>query len=75
MTDEIKPDNDLPVPSLTLEPNLDESGAIELVEETTVETEPAPKAELDESALSPEEKVSLALPSLLLKPPGILPTA
>ena len=56
MTDEIKSDNDLPVPSLTLEPNLDESGAIELVEETTVETEPAPKAELDESALSPEEK-------------------
>ena len=56
MTDEIKPDNDLPVPSLTLEPNLDESGAIELVEETTVETEPAPKAELDESSLSPEEK-------------------
>lgn len=56
MTDEIKPDNDLPVPSLTLEPNLDESGAIELVEETTVETGPAPKAELDESALSPEEK-------------------
>ena len=56
MTDEIKPDNDLPVPLLTLEPNLDESGAIELVEETTVETEPAPKAELDESALSPEEK-------------------
>ena len=56
MTDEINPDNDLPVPSLTLEPNLDESGAIELVEETTVETEPAPKAELDESALSPEEK-------------------
>lgn len=56
MTDEIKPDNDLPVPSLTLEPNLDESGAIELVEETIVETEPAPKAELDESALSPEEK-------------------
>lgn len=56
MTDEIKPDNDLPVPSLTLEPNLDESGAIELVEETTVETEPAPKAELDESAMSPEEK-------------------
>ena len=56
MTDEIKPDNDLPVPSLTLEPNLDESGAIELVEEMTVETEPAPKAELDESALSPEEK-------------------
>lgn len=56
MTDEIKPDNDLPVPSLTLEPNLDESVAIELVEETTVETEPAPKAELDESALSPEEK-------------------
>lgn len=56
MTDEIKPDNDLPVPSLTLEPNLDESGAIELVEETTVETEPAPKAKLDESALSPEEK-------------------
>lgn len=56
MTDEIKPDNDLPVPSLTLEPNLDEGGAIELVEETTVETEPAPKAELDESALSPEEK-------------------
>lgn len=56
MTDEIKPDNDLPVPSLTLEPNFDESGAIELVEETTVETEPAPKAELDESALSPEEK-------------------
>ena len=56
MTDEIKPDNDLPVPSLTLEPNLDESGAIELVEETAVETEPAPKAELDESALSPEEK-------------------
>lgn len=56
MTDEIKPDNDLPVRSLTLEPNLDESGAIELVEETTVETEPAPKAELDESALSPEEK-------------------
>lgn len=56
MTDEIKPDNDLPVPSLTLEPNLDESGAIELVEETTVETEQAPKAELDESALSPEEK-------------------
>lgn len=56
MTDEIKPGNDLPVPSLTLEPNLDESGAIELVEETTVETEPAPKAELDESALSPEEK-------------------
>ena len=56
MTDEIKPDNDLPVPSLTLEPNLVESGAIELVEETTVETEPAPKAELDESALSPEEK-------------------
>ena len=56
MTDEIKPDNDLPVPSLTLEPNLDESDAIELVEETTVETEPAPKAELDESALSPEEK-------------------
>lgn len=56
MTDEIKPDNDLPVPSLTLEPNLDESGAIKLVEETTVETEPAPKAELDESALSPEEK-------------------
>lgn len=56
MTDEIKPDNDLPVPSLTLEPNLDENGAIELVEETTVETEPAPKAELDESALSPEEK-------------------
>lgn len=56
MTDEIKPDNDLPVPSLTLEPNLDESGAIELVEETTVETEPTPKAELDESALSPEEK-------------------
>lgn len=56
MTDEIKPDNDLPVPSLTLEPNLDESGAIELVEETTVETEPAPKAELDENALSPEEK-------------------
>lgn len=56
MTDEIKPDNDLPAPSLTLEPNLDESGAIELVEETTVETEPAPKAELDESALSPEEK-------------------
>lgn len=56
MTDEIKPDNDLPVPSLTLEPNLDESGTIELVEETTVETEPAPKAELDESALSPEEK-------------------
>ncbi len=56
MTDEIKPDNDLPVPSLTLEPNLDESGAIELVEETTAETEPAPKAELDESALSPEEK-------------------
>ena len=56
MTDEIKPDNDLPVPSLTLEPKLDESGAIELVEETTVETEPAPKAELDENALSPEEK-------------------
>lgn len=56
MTDEIKPDNDLPVPSLTLEPNLDESGAIELVEETTVGTEQAPKAELDESALSPEEK-------------------
>lgn len=56
MTNEIKPDNDLPVPSLTLEPNLDESGAIELVEETIVETEPAPKAELDESALSPEEK-------------------
>lgn len=56
MTDEIKPDNDLPVPSLTLEPNLDESGAIELVEETTAETEPAPKAELDENALSPEEK-------------------
>lgn len=56
MTDEIKPDNDLPVPSLTLEPNLDESGAIELVEETTVETEQAPKAELDENALSPEEK-------------------
>lgn len=56
MTDEIKPDNDLPVPSLTLEPNLDEGGAIELVEETTVETEPAPKAELDENALSPEEK-------------------
>lgn len=56
MTDEIKPDNDLPVPSLTLEPNLDESGAIELVEETTVETEPAPKAELDENALNPEEK-------------------
>lgn len=56
MTDEIKPNNDLPVPSLTLEPNLDEGGAIELVEETTVETEPAPKAELDESALSPEEK-------------------
>ena len=56
MTDEIKPDNDLPVPSLTLEPNLDESGAIELVEETPVETEPAPKAELDENALSPEEK-------------------
>lgn len=56
MTDEIKLDNDLPVPSLTLEPNLDESGAIELVEETTVETEPAPKAELDENALSPEEK-------------------
>lgn len=56
MTDEIKPDNDLPVPSLTLEPNLDESGAIELVEETTMETEPAPKAELDENALSPEEK-------------------
>lgn len=56
MTDEIKPDNDLPVPSLTLEPNLDESGAIELVEETIVETEPTPKAELDESALSPEEK-------------------
>ena len=56
MTDEIKPDNDLPVPSLTLEPNLDESGAIELVEETTVETEPAPKAELDENTLSPEEK-------------------
>lgn len=56
MTDEIKPDNDLRVPSLTLEPNLDESGAIELVEETTVETEPAPKAELDENALSPEEK-------------------
>ena len=56
MTDEIKPDNDLPVPSLTLEPNLDESSAIELVEETTVETEPAPKAELDENALSPEEK-------------------
>lgn len=56
MINEIKPDNDLPVPSLTLEPNLDESGAIELVEETIVETEPAPKAELDESALSPEEK-------------------
>ena len=56
MTDEIKPNNDLPVPSLTLEPNLDEGGAIELVEETTVETEPAPKAELDENALSPEEK-------------------
>lgn len=56
MADEIKPDNDLPVPSLTLEPNLDESGAIELVEETTVETEPTPKAELDENALSPEEK-------------------
>ena len=56
MTDEIKPGNDLPVPSLTLEPNLDESGAIELVEETIVETEPTPKAELDESALSPEEK-------------------
>lgn len=56
MTDESKPDNDLPVPSLTLEPNLDESGAIELVEETIVETEPTPKAELDESALSPEEK-------------------
>ena len=56
MTDEIKPDNDLPVPSLTLEPNLDESGAIELVEETIVETEPAPKAELDVSTLSPEEK-------------------
>lgn len=56
MTDEIKPDNDLPVPSLTLEPNLDEGGAIELVEETTVETEPAPKAELDENALNPEEK-------------------
>lgn len=56
MTDEIKPDNDLPVPSLTLEPNLDESGAIELAEETIVETEPTPKAELDESALSPEEK-------------------
>ena len=56
MADEIEPDNDLPVPSLTLEPNLDESGAIELVEETTVETEPTPKAELDENALSPEEK-------------------
>lgn len=56
MTDEIKPNNDLPVPSLTLEPNLDEGGAIELVEETTVETEPAPKAELDENALSHEEK-------------------
>lgn len=56
MTDEIKPDNDLPVPSLTLEPNLDESGAIELVEETTAVTEPAPKAELDDNALSPEEK-------------------
>lgn len=56
MTDEIKPDSDLPVPSLTLEPNLDESGAIELVEETTVETEPAPKAELDENALSPKKR-------------------
>lgn len=56
MTDEIRPDGDLPVPSLTLNPDLEDAEAIELVETAEIVETDAPAEPLDDSMLSPEEK-------------------
>lgn len=56
MTDEIRPDGDLPVPSLTLNPDLEDAEAIELVETVEIVETDAPAEPLDDSMLSPEEK-------------------
>lgn len=56
MTDEIRPDGDLPVPSLTLNPDLEDAEAIELVETVEIAETDAPAEPLDDSMLSPEEK-------------------
>ncbi len=56
MTDEIRPDGDLPVPSLTLSSDLEDAETIELVETVEIVETDAPAEPLDDSMLSPEEK-------------------
>lgn len=56
MTDEIRPDGDLPVPSLTLTPQIEESEVVEIAEVVEVSETEQPAEVLDDSMLTAEEK-------------------
>lgn len=56
MTDEIRPDGDLPVPSLTLTPQYEEPETVELAEIVEVSEAEQSAEVLDDSMLSSEEK-------------------
>lgn len=56
MTDEIRPDGNLPVPSLTLTPQIEEPEVVEIAEVVEVSEAERPAEVLDDSMLTAEEK-------------------
>lgn len=56
MTDEIRPDGNLPVPSLTLTPQIEEPEVLEIAEVVEVSEAERPAEVLDDSMLTAEEK-------------------
>ena len=56
MTDEIRPDGNLPVPSLTLTPQTEEPEVVEIAEVVEVSEAERPAEVLDDSMLTAEEK-------------------
>lgn len=56
MTDEIRPDGNLPVPSLTLTPQIEEPEVVEIEEVVEVSEAERPAEVLDDSMLTAEEK-------------------
>lgn len=56
MTDEIRPDGNLPVPSLTLTPQIEEPEMVEIAEVVEVSEVERPAEALDDSMLTTEEK-------------------
>lgn len=56
MTDEIRPDGNLPVPSLTLTPQIEEPEVVEIGEVVEVSEAERPAEVLDDSMLTAEEK-------------------